>query len=193
MLTSKFMICVPPSDLKFAVELSACGSELQIGGDWCAPESEVRGGACHHSAMIRPASVRSASASARHTTSVSRSRRLSTGVGDCLSMEPVAVLRMRTPHEHGRRQQPLHLAAACCRTRSAPYWSDDESVVKMLEIEVPTPLTAVRIAIAMPAAIKPYSTAVAADSCLMKRETRFFMLAPDRHWLREPDCRCLDR
>jgi hypothetical protein len=67
----------------------------------------------------------------------------------------------------------------------APYWSDDESVVKMLEIEVPTPLTAVMIAIAMPAAIRPYSTAVAPDTCWMKRETRFFMLAPDRDWLRE--------
>src|SRR6187431_3323761 len=40
---------------------------------------------------------------------------------------------------------------------------------------LPRPLTAVMIAIAMPAAIRPYSMAVAPDSSFTKRETRFFI------------------
>ena len=45
-------------------------------------------------------------------------------------------------------------------------------VVNLLVIEVPTPLTAEMIAIAIPAAISAYSMAVAPDSSLTKRASR---------------------
>jgi hypothetical protein len=49
---------------------------------------------------------------------------------------------------------------------------------------VPTVPTAVRITTAMPAAIRPYSMAVAPDLSLRKRETRFFQCRSSRRLLR---------
>src|SRR5258708_32700995 len=56
------------------------------------------------------------------------------------------------------------------------YFSEVEIATKLLDSLLPTPLTAVMIAMAMPAAIRPYSMAVAPDSSLTKRETRFFII-----------------
>jgi hypothetical protein len=88
---------------------------------------------------------------------------------------------MQTPHELRRRQQAPQLAGAGCRIRSAFYLNDDDIVVNV----VPTLSNAAGIAVAIQGAIGWCSTAVATASCWMKRETRVFMLAPDRHWLRE--------
>src|ERR1700712_5444095 len=55
------------------------------------------------------------------------------------------------------------------------YLSEVEIETKLADSLLPTPLTAVMIAIAMPAAIRPYSMAVAPDSSFTKRETRFFI------------------
>jgi hypothetical protein len=46
------------------------------------------------------------------------------------------------------------------------YFSEFEIVTKLVDSWVPRPFTAVMIAIAMPAAIRPYSMAVAPDSSL---------------------------
>jgi hypothetical protein len=46
------------------------------------------------------------------------------------------------------------------------YFSELLMVLKFADSWVPTPFTAVMIAIAMPAAIRPYSMAVAPDSSL---------------------------
>src|SRR5258705_307465 len=50
-------------------------------------------------------------------------------------------------------------------------------LVKVVISEVPTNCTAVIITTAMPAAIRPYSMAVAPDSLLRKRETKLSMEA----------------
>lgn len=55
------------------------------------------------------------------------------------------------------------------------YFNELEIALNFVLNAVPTPLTALMIAIAMPAAIKAYSMAVAPDSSLMKRETRLFI------------------
>src|SRR5712671_2173184 len=63
-----------------------------------------------------------------------------------------------------------------CRTsRRLDYFSEFEMVTKLEDSWLPTPFTAAMVAIAMPAAIRPYSMAVAPDSSFTKRETRFFI------------------
>src|ERR1700676_3517840 len=49
--------------------------------------------------------------------------------------------------------------------------------VKVVFRLVPTPCTTAMIATEMPAAMRPYSMAVAPDSSLAKRFTRFFILS----------------
>jgi hypothetical protein len=59
-------------------------------------------------------------------------------------------------------------------------------LLKLVASLLPTPFTAVMIAIAIPAAIRPYSMAVAPDSSFTKRETRFFIyVTPVYTWLVE--------
>jgi hypothetical protein len=58
------------------------------------------------------------------------------------------------------------------------HFSDELSVVKMPEIEVPTPRWLARIASAMPAMTNPYSTAVAADRLAKKPESKSFKTIP---------------
>src|SRR5947199_66889 len=67
------------------------------------------------------------------------------------------------------------LAGAFEAGSTVAYFSEFEIVTKLLDSLLPTPLTAVMMAIAMPAAIRPYSMAVAPDSSFTKRETRFFI------------------
>jgi hypothetical protein len=57
----------------------------------------------------------------------------------------------------------------------AGYFNELEMLVKVVLSDVPTPFTAVMIAIAMPAAIRPYSMAVAPDSSLKNFEMSDFM------------------
>ena len=52
-------------------------------------------------------------------------------------------------------------------------------MVKVVLNELPTPLTAVMMAMAMPAAIRPYSMAVAPDSFLKNFKISDFMAGSD--------------
>jgi len=54
------------------------------------------------------------------------------------------------------------------------HFSDELSVLKMPEIELPTPFRLAMIASAMPAMTNPYSTAVAADRSAQKPESKSF-------------------
>ena len=58
------------------------------------------------------------------------------------------------------------------------YFSEVLIELKLVLSLVPTPCTAVMIAIAIPAAIRPYSIAVAPDSSLKNLETKVFMMVP---------------
>ena len=55
------------------------------------------------------------------------------------------------------------------------YFSDVLTVPKLVLSELPTPFTAVMMAIAIPAAIRPYSIAVAPDWSLKNDKMRDFM------------------
>src|ERR1700736_4906413 len=106
----------------------------------------------------------------------------------------------QTDQRHGRpamrllmRRSRWHRVYACLRhlpsaeTTKAPvsrglcvfatdaYFSEVEMFWKFVFSVLPMPLTAVMITIEMPAAIRPYSMAVAPDSSFTKRETRFFI------------------
>jgi len=59
------------------------------------------------------------------------------------------------------------------------YFSEVEMLVKVVVSAVPTPFTAVMIAIAIPAAIRPYSMAVAPDSSLKNVKMSDFMAGSD--------------
>src|SRR5438309_11356214 len=77
------------------------------------------------------------------------------------------------PKPHSRNDKGPGVAEAFETGSTAAYFSEVEIVLKLVDSCLPTPLTAVMIAIAMPAAIRPYSMAVAPDSSFTKRETRF--------------------
>ena len=64
----------------------------------------------------------------------------------------------------------------------AGYFSEVEMLLKLVLSCVPTPCTAVMIAIAMPAAIRPYSMAVAPDSSLKNFEMSDFMAGSTSIW-----------
>jgi hypothetical protein len=59
------------------------------------------------------------------------------------------------------------------------YFSELLMVLKFVDSWVPTPFTAVMIAIAIPAAIRPYSMAVAPDSSLKNDLMTDFMAGSD--------------
>jgi len=67
------------------------------------------------------------------------------------------------------------------------HFSDELSVVKMPEIEVPTPFMLARMARAMPAMTSPYSMAVAADRSAAKAESKSFKTIPS--WQRRTEFR----
>jgi hypothetical protein len=60
----------------------------------------------------------------------------------------------------------------------ADYFSADETDVKVVLSLVPTPFTTVMMTTAMPAAISPYSIAVAPDSSPKNFNTRCFTTSP---------------
>ena len=66
------------------------------------------------------------------------------------------------------------------RTR---HFSDELSVLKIPEIELPIPFRLAMIASAMPAITNPYSTAVAADRSAKKPESKSFKTIPS--WRRQ--------
>ena len=84
-----------------------------------------------------------------------------------------------------RRRQPVHWPVqmkrpgACARSLRTPclfdYFNELLIEVKTELIPVPMPFTAAMIAIAIPAAISPYSMAVAPDSFLKNFESIAFM------------------
>ena len=77
------------------------------------------------------------------------------------------------PLSHDRRGIPRRSPSGI---RFCPaYFRLVEMVLKLVDSLVPTPCTAAMIARAMPAAIRPYSIAVAPDSSFTKRATSFFI------------------
>jgi len=58
------------------------------------------------------------------------------------------------------------------------HFSDELSVLKMPEIELPTPFRLAKIASAMPAMTNPYSIAVAAERSAKKPESLRFKTTP---------------
>src|ERR1700675_494507 len=68
----------------------------------------------------------------------------------------------------------LWSVSKCC-----VYFSEVLTLVKTVLNWLPTPLTAVMMAMAMPAAIRPYSMAVAPDSFLKNDKMRDFMAGSD--------------
>jgi hypothetical protein len=66
------------------------------------------------------------------------------------------------------------------RKNADAHFSDELTVVKILEIEVPTPFMLARIARAIPAITSPYSMAVAADRSAKKPESKSFKTIPSR-------------
>src|ERR1700712_368280 len=90
--------------------------------------------------------------------------------GEIRVRQPAAV---RKPHS--QNNEGPGVAGAFEAGSTVAYFSEVEIVLKLVHSWVPTPFTAVMIAIAMPAAIRPYSMAVAPDSSFTKRETRFFI------------------
>src|ERR1700710_1748486 len=85
----------------------------------------------------------------------------STAIGSCRSSE--------TTKKASDRRGP------CCRSGPVAYFSDVLIDVNLPFRLVPRPFTIAMIASEIPAAISPYSMAVAPDSSLTKRAMRFFI------------------
>jgi hypothetical protein len=81
---------------------------------------------------------------------------------------PAAVDRRWIFHRSNAGPKRKGPGAWHARSRNAPemgdYFSEVLMVLKFVDSWLPTPFTAVMIAIAIPAAIRPYSMAVAPDS-----------------------------
>jgi hypothetical protein len=65
------------------------------------------------------------------------------------------------------------------RNGTCAYFSEVLMLLNVVLSELPTPLTAVMMAMAMPAAIRPYSMAVAPDSFLKNDKMSDFMTGSD--------------
>ena len=72
----------------------------------------------------------------------------------------------------GRQERPVPENAE----KPLSYFKEVLMVVKFVLSWLPTPFTAAMIAIAMPAAIKPYSIAVAPDSSFKNLTTKAFIV-----------------
>jgi hypothetical protein len=81
--------------------------------------------------------------------------------------------------ETGRSARPV----SKCPPKMGGYFSEVLMLLKVPLSAVPTPFTAVMIAIAIPAAIKPYSMAVAPDSFLRNFKIMDFMAVSDLGWV----------
>src|SRR5262245_54149441 len=130
--------------------------------------------AAHQKLTIRAASIASASTSARHTNDVERSSRLAAGRA---AARIRGALRIRNAHARGLRKSkaPARRGLLQAGLATLAYLSEPLIKVNLACRLVPSPLTIAMIASAMPAAIRPYSIAVAPDSSFTKRASRFFI------------------
>ena len=78
-----------------------------------------------------------------------------------------------------KRPGAMRPASGVSRNDACVYFSEVLMLSKVPLNEVPTPLTAVMIAMAMPAAIRPYSMAVAPDSFFKNFKMSDFMAGSD--------------
>src|SRR5580693_2471332 len=130
--------------------------------------------------MIRKASAATASSSARQTSRVGSSpfRATTEAADNVLGAAPGAAsdLRILTPFRHWPKQQgPRNGRGPCRSSWSVAYFSEELIEVNLVFRLEPRPLTTAMIASEMPAAISPYSMAVAPDSFFTKRAIRFFI------------------
>src|SRR3954468_40650 len=72
-------------------------------------------------------------------------------------------------------KRPRNAGAFLLGSRTLAYFSDELIEVNLLFRLAPRPFTIAMIASEMPAAISPYSIAVAPDSSFTKRAIRFFI------------------
>nr|GAJ33117.1 hypothetical protein BDOA9_0123120 [Bradyrhizobium sp. DOA9] len=123
---------------------------------------------------MRPSSIGDRSTAATHAVLILRARRRR------------ASRRMATSEITPRCERPARRHKAKQKSPvddgALRYFADRPAYLRLVEIElnlafsvVPRLLTTVMIASAMPAAIRPYSMAVAPDSSFKKRATRFFI------------------
>src|ERR1700687_6442309 len=131
----------------------------------------------HQILAIRAARARSASASARQTSSVGASPGRAAGREAFLAATGAASgLRIFTPSGSGRNNKGPGLPEAFeCSSVVVAYFSELLIEVNLVFRLEPRPLTTAMIASEIPAAIRPYSIAVAPDSSFTKRAIRFFI------------------
>src|SRR6266702_2092578 len=149
------------------------GSAKQTDNGGRALESDLAGRGSHQMLAMRAASATVASSSARQTQYVGASVR---------AAPPGSP---QTRHRFCIYATPLELAVSkktkapeirgFCRRASVAYFSDELIEPNLVFSVLPRLLTTVMMASAMPAAIRPYSMAVAPDSSFTKRAIRFFM------------------
>src|SRR6201996_1392042 len=89
-------------------------------------------------------------------------------------------------HRPETERAPAPTGALSERFIDRAYLSCEEMLENVVFNLVPRPLTTAMIATEMPAAIRPYSMAVAPDSSFKKRETRVFI-----RWLLQVRNYCL--
>src|SRR5437879_5161593 len=90
--------------------------------------------------------------------------------------EAATGLRIFTPYQAGEDNKGPGMTRGLCRSHiTVAYFSEVLIEVNLLFRLVPRPLTTAMIASEMPAAIRPYSIAVAPDSSFTKRASRFFI------------------
>jgi hypothetical protein len=142
-------------------------------------EQAENGFARHQTAAMRQASVKSASTSARQTiftealSRLSSERLVAAANVKAGLLIPYAILS--APLNSGGNDKGPGIAEAFGVLAYIAYFSEVEIPSNLVFRVLPMPLTAVMITIEIPAAIRPYSMAVAPDSSLRKREIRFFI------------------
>src|SRR3569833_3217153 len=142
------------------------------------PLSRRHGAFPHQKLAIRMASMRMDIASARHTRRVGASTRAEASL---MAATDAIGLRMRNiPAADGNNATHQTIKAPgipgpLCSVVRPAYFSELLIEVNLLLRVVPRPITAAMIASEMPAAIRPYSIAVAPDSSFAKRASSFFI------------------
>src|SRR5690349_7975747 len=93
------------------------------------------------------------------------------------------------PSPPAAKEKRPRTAEAFDLDRSVAYFSELLIEVKLVFSLLPRPLTAAIIASEMPAAMRPYSMAVAPDSSFTKRAIRFFIaVTPCEHVAGRTNC-----
>src|SRR6201996_5379962 len=130
----------------------------------------------HQTLAIRKARAKSASVIARQINPVGVSLRPPAGNEAFLvAMTEAAGLRMSGSHQPAETMKAPDHRGLYCLPVTVAYFSELLIELNLVFSELPMPLTTAIIASEMPAAIRPYSMAVAPDSSFTKRAIRFFI------------------